>query len=120
MQSLIDENKSASGKADLKTMLGAYFSWPDYSIEVDAYVKNVAGGNWGAIPLNKLKPYHACDLVGTWKLGAHLDKLCQTEEVSGYWEIDYLDFYSRVDRNFLQLSINGFLIDPVHLDNVTQ
>jgi len=120
MQSLVDENKSAFGKADLKTMMGEYFNWPDYSVEIDNYVKHVTNGDYGRIPLDKLLPYHAADLIGTWMLDKHLYNLLQTPEVSEHWIVDYVDFYSETDRNLCQMSMNGMTVDPSYFNELTE
>ncbi len=110
MHQLIDENAPAG----LKTMVQQYFGVPDWSKALPK------GTDFGKIPMDQLAPYHACDLCYNHKLYTHLADIVDLEEVSGTWQIDYIQFMHKVDRLLLGASISGMKIDTEYLATLEQ
>lgn len=112
MAHLIDENAPAS----LKLLCQQYLGVPDWSTSISTYVQQY--GSFAAVPTEKLRPYHAMDLCKNLDLYYCFLAIVQSEEVSQFWKIDYLDYTHRVDRTLMQMSMNGIGVNLEYKKNL--
>lgn len=109
MHKLIDENSTDN---KLKFLVGKYFGVPDWSMELNQFTNAAGQLDFSKIPTDTLLKYHRGDLYWNLKLYYKFAEMCQEDEVSAYWVIDYVDFKHRLNKELMQASINGFKINP--------
>lgn len=117
MHKLIDENSTDN---KLKWLCQKYFGISDWSMELNSMTDSEGKVQWSKLTdENKiaLRKYHKGDLYWTVKLCYHFMEMIAKPEVSQYWVIDYVDFKSTLQKELLQTSINGFMINRKTLED---
>lgn len=115
MHKLIDENSTVN---KLKLLCTQYFGVPDWSEALNQFEDAEGNVDWTKIPEDDLLKYHRGDLYYNTKLYYLFAEKCASEEVSGHWVIDYVDFKHRLHKELIQTSINGFVVDLNVLQNL--
>ena len=115
MHKLIDENSVVN---KLKLLCMKYFGVPDWSQPLNQFEDADGNVDWTKIPEDDLLKYHRGDLYYNVKLYYLFAEKCASEEVSGHWVIDYVDFKHRLHKELMQTSINGFVVDNNVLGNL--
>lgn len=115
MHKLIDENNIVN---KLKLLCMKYFGVPDWSQPLNQFEDADGNVDWTKIPEDDLLKYHRGDLYYNTKLYYLFAEKCASEEVSGHWVIDYVDFKHRLHKELIQTSINGFVVDLNVLSNL--
>lgn len=116
MHKLIDENSTDN---KLKWLCQKYFGIPDWSQELNSMTDSEGKVQWAKLTdENKitLRKYHKGDLYWTVRLCYLFMEMIAKPEVSQYWQIDYVDFKSTLQKELLQTSLNGFMINRQTLE----
>lgn len=108
MHKLIDENSTDN---KLKFLVGRYFGVPDWSMELNQFTNAAGQLDFAKIPEETLFKYHRGDLYWNLKLYYKFAEMCAEDDVSEHWQIDYVDFKHRLNKELIQASINGFKLD---------
>ena len=116
MHKLLDENSTDN---KLKWLCQKYFGISDWSQELNLMMDSEGNVQWAKLDDERrkaLRKYHKGDLYWTTKLCYFLIDKIKESGASDYWKIDYIDFKCRLQKELLQTSINGFMIDPEALE----
>lgn len=116
MHKLIDENSTDN---KLKWLCQKYFGIADWSMELNSMMDSEGKVQWAKLDDEKrkaLRKYHKGDLYWTVRLCYLFMEKIADPSVSQYWKIDYVDFKSTLQKELLQTSINGFLINKGTLE----
>lgn len=116
MHKLIDENSTDN---KLKWLCQKYFGIADWSAELNTMMDSEGKVQWSKLDDEKrkaLRKYHKGDLYWTARLCYLFMEKIADPSVSKYWKIDYVEFKCSLQKELLQTSLNGFLINQDTLE----